>query len=130
MSQLEVGQRITALKALAFSNRETNPGVYEQDSFVLITDSGQAFVVASATDWTLRVEMVAFPKLPDWAWPPEDWRYDDLESPAGKSGFQTIRKLTKLRNEVGEIDGLQIDFEKGSFRFLSGESTSFEVILS
>lgn len=124
---LETGQHVAALKALSYSDSESEAFDFSTDSFVLtLADSGPV-LFTSATDWTLRVERGAWPALPSWAWPPDSWRYEDVATPIGSPGFEVIRGVSDLMDEVGEIVGAEISFDGGTLRFKSGDSVVFEL---
>ena len=126
MIQLSEGATILGMRALSYSDSESGTTTYEPDSYLLLTNE-EALLITSATDWTLRVETVSWPDLPDWAWPPTDWRYEEVESPIGRAGYQTVKLASYLHNEVGEVDGLKIEFEQGSIEFRSGDSVVFTI---
>lgn len=127
MNLLEAGQHIADIKALAYADSETGTSDSLADSFVLILADEGPITITSATDWTLQVERGAWPSLPSWAWPPESWQYHDVDSPIGSTGFQEIRSVSELFNEVGEIIGVEISFDDGALRLSAGESVTYQV---
>jgi hypothetical protein len=125
MGSLAVGEQVADLKALSYADSEIGGTDFVPDSFVLILADNSSTTITSATDWTLTVEPGVWPLLPDWAWPPENWRYEDVDSPLGSVGYDIVRGITNLRNEVGDLSGIEIIFDSGLARFKAGDSVSF-----
>jgi hypothetical protein len=128
MHNLEIGQGVMDFKALSYSDADDGPSEFEPDSYVLILAERRPITFTSATDWTLRIEEGAWPALPSWAWPAESWRYEDVGSPIGSSGFDVIRGLSNVHNEVGEISGIEITFDSGTLKLTSGDSMTYELL--
>lgn len=127
MSSLEIGQRVEGFKALSYADSESGATDFAPDSYVLILPDTSSIAVTSATDWTLEVEPGSWPSLPSWAWPPESWRYEEVDSPLGTPGFDVIRGLADIRNEVGEVVGVEISFDRGTVRLKAGDSVAYSL---
>jgi hypothetical protein len=125
MNSLKAGLRLAGLKSLSYADTDSGAKNFQPDSFTLILPDRTSIMLTSGTDWTLQIEVGTWPDLPDWAWPPESWQYQDIDTPIGQPGFDTVRSVTMLRNEVGEINGVRIAFDQGRIEFVSGESTSY-----
>ncbi len=130
MSSLETGQRVAGCKSLSYADTESGATDFVPDSYVLILADESTVAITSATDWTLQTEPGTWPLLPDWAWPPESWRFEEMDSPLGTPGFDIVRGVSDLRNEVGETVGVQISFDRGTVRFTAGDTVAFKLDLN
>jgi hypothetical protein len=127
VSYLEIGRRVVGLKALSYADSESGASNFAPDSYVLLFGDDASIIITSATDWTLEVEPGTWPSLPNWAWPPESWRFEDADSPLGSPGFDVIRGLAEIRNEVGEVVGVEVTFDRGTLRLRAGDSVSYSL---
>lgn len=127
MSTLEIGQHVAGFKALSYADSESGGTTFPPDSYLLILADESSIVITSATDWTLQVQTGSWPSLPSWARPPESWRYEEADAPLGAPGFDVIRGLADLRNEVGEVVGVEISFERGTVRLKAGDSVAYSL---
>jgi hypothetical protein len=116
--------QVAGMKALSYSDG----GAFAPDSYLLVLADGSSLLLTSDTDWTLRIEDGSWPRLPDWAQPPESWRFEDADGPLGTPGFDSVVGVSEIKNEVGEVAGLRVDFDGGAVEFKAGDSVTWRVL--
>ncbi|GAA0324559.1 hypothetical protein GCM10010302_74600 [Streptomyces polychromogenes] len=117
------GETISAAFAVKYLP-EGEAGLAEGVEFVLA--SGSSVILWNGTDWTLRISGGDWPRLPEWAWPPESWtfsRIDDL----GHPGLDEVLTVNAVHNEVGELYGVRIEFPAATLTVSSGNSVTWLV---
>ena len=92
----------------------------------LVMAEGASVLLWSGTDWTLGVARGSWPSLPDWAWPEHAWEFAALAGPVGE-GAGEILSVLPIRNRVGEVNGVLLEFPRFRWELTSGDSLSWAV---
>ncbi|MEV5686033.1 hypothetical protein AB0L68_22960 [Streptomyces sp. NPDC052164] len=115
------GARITEVQGV-FYRPEGRAGEPEAVEFVI--PDGQSVLLTCASDGTLRVTPGAWPELPAWCVPANQWQHAAVMNlpPVPYGGAWTVIGTRERRDEKGEVREAVIRCEDGDFVVAGGDT--------
>ncbi|MFE9012829.1 hypothetical protein DBP19_22230 [Streptomyces sp. CS090A] len=115
------GSRITAVQGV-FYRPEGRAGEPEAVEFVI--DRGESVLLTCTSDWTLCVTPGAWPLLPDWCVPANQWQHAPLTQlpPVPHEGGWTVVGTLERTDGCGEVHEAVIRCREGDFVVAAGDT--------
>ncbi|MFI1200627.1 hypothetical protein K2224_14575 [Streptomyces sp. BHT-5-2] len=125
VSNLRAGQRVRAAVGIKYLADEADD-VTSVEAVEFLPDAGPSILLSCGTDWTLQISEGRWPVLPAWCWPAESWAFEKLDQ-IGSPGLDRIISTSDIRNSVGEICGILLEFPAAWVTVRSGEALTWSI---
>ncbi|MFD8649871.1 hypothetical protein [Streptomyces mirabilis] len=125
LAKLQAGQRVRAAFGVKYlADATQSPASVEAMEFLL--EIGPSILLSCGTDWTLKVSEGRWPTLPAWCFPVESWAFEEI-SEIGDPGLDSIISTSDIRNSVGEVRGVLLEFPLAWVSVRSGEALTWDI---
>lgn len=124
-ASLRAGQRVQAALDVKYLEDDVE-GAASAEAVEFLLEAGPSILLSCGTDWTLKVSEGRWPVLPAWCWPVESWAFEEVDQ-IGSPGFDRIISTSDIRNSVGEVCGILLEFPEAWVTVRSGEALTWSI---
>lgn len=125
MPSLRAGQRVQAALGIKYLADDVEDAA-SVEAMEFLLEAGFSILLSCDTDWTLKISEGRWPVLPAWCCPVESWAFEEVDQ-FGSLGFDRIISTSDIRNSVGEVCGILLEFPEAWATVRSGEALTWNI---